>query len=199
VLRRWFYADFLDRFRSARSKQILGELVQHVGGNIELNQTNAWQQQIDILKKLELPADIQGISKIYFEYTIPRLGRRVDVILLIQNVLFVLGFKVGEKHFSSAALDQVWDYALDLKYFHDTSHEICIAPVLIATHAPSQPIEVQGTNHDDGLIRPIRANTQNIAQATEKTLAFFASPPIDIAQWERGRYLPTPSIVEAAR
>lgn len=199
VIRRWFYADSLDRFRSASPEQILGELAQHAGGDIDLNQNNAWQQQIEILKKLDLPADIQGASKIYFEYTIPRLGRRVDVILLIQHVLFVLEFKVGEKHFSSTALDQVWDYALDLKYFHDASHAICIAPVLIATHASSQTIEVQGTHHDDGLIRPIRVNTPNIAQAIEKTLAFFVAPPIDIAQWERGRYLPTPSIVEAAR
>ena len=199
VLRRWFYADFLDRFRSASQEQILGELAQHVGGAIELDQNNAWQQQIEILKNLDLPADIQDMSKIYFEYTIPRLGRRVDVILLIQHVLFVLEFKVGEKHFPRAALDQVWDYALDLKHFHDASHAICIAPVLIATHAPSQPIEVQGTLHDDGLISPIRVSPQDIGQAIEKTLAFFSAQTIDIAQWERGRYLPTPSIVEAAR
>src|SRR5690606_29072721 len=56
-----------------------------------------------------------------------------------------------------------------------------------------------GTLHDDGLVRPIRVNTQNIARAIEKALAFFVASPIDIAQWERGRYLPTPSIVEAAR
>lgn len=199
VLRRWFYADSLDSFRSASPEQILGELAQHAGGCIELDQNNAWQKQIEILKNIDLPADIQCTSKIYFEYTIPRLGRRVDVLLLIQHVLFVLEFKVGEKHFSSAALDQVWDYALDLKYFHDASHMICIAPVLIATHASSQAIEVQGTRHDDGLIRPIRVNAHNIAQAIEKTLAFFVAPTIDIAQWERGRYLPTPSIVEAAR
>lgn len=199
VLRRWFYADSLDGLQSSSSEQILGELVQHAGGGIELDQSNAWQKQIEILKTLDLPADIQGASKIYFEYTIPRLGRRVDVILLIQHVLFVLEFKVGENHFSSTALDQVWDYALDLKNFHDASHEICIAPVLVATHASSQPIELQGTLHDDGLIRPIRVNAKSIATAIEKTLAFFVAKPIDVAHWERGRYLPTPSIVEAAR
>jgi DUF2075 family protein len=199
VIRRWFYADSLDRLRSANPEQILGELVQHAGGDIELDQRNAWQQQIKILKNLDLPGDIQRTSKIYFEYTIPRLGRRVDVILIIQHVLFVLEFKVGEKNFSTASLDQVWDYALDLKNFHDASHPICIAPVLIATHASPQPIELEGTIHDDGLIRPIRVSAQNIAKAIEKTLAFFDAPSIDIAHWERGRYLPTPSIVEAAR
>lgn len=199
VPRRWFYADSLDRFRAASPEQILGELAQHSGGSIELDQNNAWQQQIEILKNIDLPDGIQHTSKIYFEYTIPRLGRRVDVLLLVQHVLFVLEFKVGERHFTSAALDQVWDYALDLKNFHDASHEICIAPVLIATHAPSQAIEVQGTLHDDGLIRPIRVNAQQIVQAIEKALSFFIASPIDIVQWEHGRYLPTPSIVEAAR
>lgn len=199
VLCLWFYADSLDGFRSASPEQILGELAKHAGGGIELDQNNAWQQQIEILKNIDLPADIQHSSKIYFEYTIPRLGRRVDVLLLIQHVLFVLEFKVGERHFTSAALDQVWDYALDLKHFHDASHEICIAPVLIATQAPSQVIKVEGTLHDDGLIRPIRVNAQQIAQAIEKVLSFFIASPIDIVQWERGRYLPTPSIVEAAR
>ena len=199
ILRRWFYGNSFNHFRSVSPEEILGELARHAGGGIELDQNNAWQKQIEILRNLDLSADIQCVAKIYFEYTIPRLGRRVDVVLLIRHVLFVLEFKVGEKNFSSAALDQVWDYALDLKNFHDASHAICIAPVLIATHAPSQTIEVQGTLHDDGLIRPIRVNAQNIAQAIERTLAFFIAPPIDVAQWEAGRYLPTPSIVEAAR
>ncbi len=199
ILRRWFYSDSLDRFRSSNQEEILGELAQHAGGSIELNQIHAWQQQINILKRLDLPASIQGASKIYFEYTIPRLGRRVDVILLIQHVLFVLEFKVGEKNFSRIDIDQVWDYALDLKYFHGASHAICIAPILIATQASCQTIELQGTQHDDGLIKPIKACIQNIAQAIEETLAFFVAPPIDFDQWERGRYLPTPSIVEAAR
>src|SRR5690606_25606690 len=98
-----------------------------------------------------------------------------------------------------SALDQVWDYALDLKHFHETSHGLCIAPILIPTEAKPQQIEVQGTLHDDGLIRPIRAAPADLAIAIDKALAFFNAPKIDIDQWERGRYLPTPSIMEAAR
>ena len=67
VLRRWFYADSLDRFRAASPEQILGELAQHAGGCIELDQNNAWQQQIEILKNIDLPVDIQCTSKISFE------------------------------------------------------------------------------------------------------------------------------------
>lgn len=198
-LRRWLYAADYSQFISCSDDQILGELVRHAGNDIELNQSNAWQQQIKLLKQLELPTDLSDSAKLYFEYTIPRLGRRVDVILVIGHVLFVIEFKVGEKTFAVSALDQVWDYALDLKHFHDASHGLCIAPVLVATEAPGQSIEVQGTLHDDGLIRPIRANGDDLVAAIECSLAFLDAPKIDSTRWEQGRYLPTPSIIEAAR
>ena len=31
-------------------------------------------------------------------------------------------FKIGETEFTLAGTDQVWDYALDLKDFHEASH-----------------------------------------------------------------------------
>ena len=74
---------------------------------------------------------------ISFEYFIPRMGKRVDIVLIIGAVIFVLEFKVDEKEFGAAALEQVWDYALDLKNFHQTSHKPLVAPVLIATKAPA--------------------------------------------------------------
>ncbi len=138
-------------------------------------------------------------AKIYFEYAIPRLGRRADVILIVDHVLFVIEFKVGESHFSTSDMDQVWDYALDLKNFHEASHEIAIAPVLIATAAKPQEIEIQITVHDDKLIRPIRSNGDDLFELIVKTLASLDSPIIDTYSWEAGRYLPTPTIVEAAR
>ena len=114
-------------------------------------------------------------------------------------MLFVLEFKAGESQFHVSALDQVWDYALDLKNFHNASHDICIAPVLVATKATSQSIELQRTLHDDDLTRPIRANAEDLNDVIAKTLDFLKAPRIDIAIWERGRYLPTPTIIEAAR
>ena len=199
ISRRWLYAANYRKFVDSSADQILGELVRHAGNDIDLNQSNAWQHQIQLLKQLELPTDLAANAKLYFEYTIPRLGRRVDVILIVGHVLFVVEFKVGEKQFTVSALDQVWDYALDLKHFHDASHELCIAPILIATEATSQKIEVQGTLHDDGLVRPIRAGSHDLAASIEQSLTFFKAPKIDVLRWEQGRYLPTPSIVEAAR
>ncbi|MGH3710413.1 MAG: DUF2075 domain-containing protein [Pseudonocardiaceae bacterium] len=197
--RRWMYGAGFRQFLDADPDHILGELARHAGADIELNQTNAWQEQIRLLKTLEFPAHLGDTAKLYFEYTIPRLGRRVDVILIAGHVLFVIEFKVGEQHFTASALDQVWDYALDLKHFHEASHRLSIAPLLVATEVTPQSIEIQGTLHDDGLVRPVRTGGGDLSAAVEQCLSFFEASDIDAQVWEQGRYLPTPSIIEAAR
>ena len=149
-IRRWQYSAHFKDFVEQSSDEILGELTRRSGGDLDLAQNSAWQEQIEILKALQLSPVDYSSAKIYFEYTIPRLGRRADVILIIDHILFVLEFKAGESKFNASALDQVWDYALDLKNFHDASHSICIAPILVATKAEPQKIELQRTVHDDG-------------------------------------------------
>ncbi len=199
IVRRWLYGALFIDFVQQSDAEILGELTKYAGGDLELTQNNAWQEEIAILKALQLPKSERGTAKIYFEYTIPRVGRRVDVILVVGHVLFVLEFKSGASIFHRAALDQVWDYALDLKNFHETSHALCVAPVLIATSATDQVVEIQRTMHDDELVRPIRSSPENLPSVIESALEFFDSPRIDAEAWERGRYLPTPTIIEAAR
>jgi hypothetical protein len=100
---------------------------------VEQTQRDAWLEEVRILRSILLPFH----GAIYFEYSIPRMGQRIDVVILIGPAIFVLEFKVGEEEFTSQALDQVCDYALDLKNFHETSHEPYIAPILIATKAKS--------------------------------------------------------------
>lgn len=199
VVRRWMYGKRFNAFVRQSSAEILGELAQHASGDLDLTQNNAWQVEIEVLKALDLSEAQCESGSIYFEYTIPRLGRRVDVILIIGHVLYVLEFKAGESQFNAAALDQVWDYALDLKNFHDASHGICIAPVLVATNAPRQSIEPQVTLHDDGLLRPLRASPSDLKDVIARTSVLMQADDIDVVQWERGRYLPTPTIIEAAR
>jgi hypothetical protein len=57
------------------------------------------------------------------------MGRRNDVVLLIASALFVLEFKIGERQFASHAINQAYDYALDLKNFHETSRDLFIAGI----------------------------------------------------------------------
>src|ERR1035437_11008688 len=130
-MKRSFYSDTITNFRSSSSETILGILAANNDFSLEQTQRVAWEQEIIILKDILI--NYQG--RIFFEYSIPRMGRRIDVVLIIKNVIFVLEFKVGEKEFLLSASDQVLDYSLDLKNFHETSHQHLIAPILIATEA----------------------------------------------------------------
>ena len=126
------------------------------------------------------------------------LGKRIDTLAVIDSILFVLEFKVGDKQFARHAIDQVWDYALDLKNFHETSHEAWIAPILISTEAKQHFTPISFAAGEDRLIDPILTNSEQLSDVIEATLAFAEAPQFDIQSWERGRYQPTPTIVEAA-
>ena len=143
-------------------------------------------------------ASFRGQGHILFEFSIPRLGKRIDVVVVIQHVLFVIEFKVGETRFSASATDQVWDYGLDLKNFHETSHDVAVVPILIATQAQPTKYEFKTSVQDDNLLVPIHVTPNGLVEAFRSALAFLKGPEIDGNKWEEGRYHPTPTIVEAA-
>lgn len=175
--------------------EIIGQLVQNNEFALEQTQRDAWQAEINILQKSLQPYE----GAIYFEYSIPRMGRRIDVVVLIGSTIFVLEFKVGERKFPAYAIDQVWDYALDLKNFHETSHHHFIAPVLIATEARATRTTISTTLHNDKVLLPIKCSPEMLERVIAEVLQFADGSPIDPVQWERGRYQPTPTIIEAAR
>jgi hypothetical protein len=193
---RWAYSAPIATFIADEPFEILGQLVKASDFAVEETQKQAWLQQIDLLKLTLAVRERRGA--VYFEYAIPRLGKRIDVVLILDHVVFVLEFKVGERTYASTAIDQVYDYALDLKNFHQPSHGLSIAPVLIATQAQAFVQFVLTTTHADGLLHPIRANAANLGHALDLALNFFSGPFVDWMHWQTGRYLPTPTIVEAA-
>ena len=130
-VRRAYYSSTLDKFLQDSADSVLGELTRNSGFSIELSQRDAWIRQVEILRRNLITWAQEG--HIFLEFVVPRMGRRIDVLVIIRNTVFVIEFKVGESHFTRAALDQVWDYALDLKNFHEPSHGVTIAPVLVAT------------------------------------------------------------------
>ena len=189
---RAYYSDTIVKFLHTSHDEIIGRLI---GSNAAAQpQTHAWREQIDILRKAVSAYE----GSLFFEYDIPRVGRRIDVVLLIGPVIFVLEFKAGEKEFAAHAIDQVWDYALDLKNFHESSHEQYIAPILIATEADNVPSIVALTPQDDKLLLPIRTNGHNLKSVIDSVLSFADGNEIDPLQWAQGRYSPTPTIIEAA-
>ena len=193
-MRRAYYSDKISDFLLRSSEEILGKLAQANAFSLEQAQRDSWLEEIRILKNALRPYN----GSIYFEYSIPRMGKRIDVVLIIASVIFVLEFKVGEKEFPSYAIDQVWDYALDLKNFHETSQNSCIAPLLIATSAKISAATISTTAHEDKLLVPIRCNEESLNQVIMDVLRFSDGPDINPVEWEAGRYQPTPTIVEAA-
>jgi hypothetical protein len=193
-MKREYYSDSIDDFRKTTSDEILGKLARSNDFPLEQTQRDAWLEEINILQKVL--SHFQGA--IYFEYSIPRMGRRIDVVVLIGPTIFVLEFKIGEKEFTSSAINQVWDYGLDLKNFHESSHDHLIAPVLIASKAENVTPVIAVTPQNDNLLFPIKCNVELLSQVIEDVLLFSEGTAIDPIQWVSGRYCPTPTIIEAA-
>lgn len=193
-MQRHFYSSKISNFIKSSENEILGTLAQHNEFSLEQTQRESWIQEIKILK--EVLKNYEG--SIFFEYSIPRMGRRIDVVLLIKNVIFILEFKVGEKEFLQSAIDQVSDYALDLKNFHKTSHKPLIAPILIATRAKAGFPSISKTPHNDNVLDPIRTNTELLLGVINAVLQFADGDNINVENWAEGSYSPTPTIIEAA-
>lgn len=193
-MNRAYYSNTIQNFIKSSTDEILGKLSIENEFNLESSQRDAWIEEIKILKNVLLNYE----GQIYFEYSIPRIGQRIDVLLIIKSVIFVLEFKVGEKHYSSYAIDQVTDYALDLKNFHETSHDKYILPILIATHTKDSLSFLELNAADDKLFQTVKTNPSLLGDVINNALQLVNLEKIDITKWELGRYQPTPTIVEAA-
>jgi hypothetical protein len=190
---RAYYSATLTEFCAADPDVIFGRLARQNDFDLIATQRDAWLEQARILQV----ALSRYAGSIYLEFTIPRMGRRVDAIIIIGSVIFVLEFKVGEKDFRAQDIDQVADYALDLQNFHEGSHGRYIAPVLVCTHASDAQQRLPETKSDDGLFAVARTNATGVTATIGRILHLAAGPPIAIEEWESSRYKPTPTIIEA--
>jgi hypothetical protein len=137
-------------------------------------------------------------GNILFECYIPRMGKRVDTVLILRGLILVLEFKVGATHYDSSALDQVVDYALDLKNFHEGSHARAIVPILVATNAPAHPIQFPNYSSDQ-VAEPLKTNAADLCAVILRAISSSSFPEIDFEAWTQAGYRPTPTIVEAAQ
>ena len=191
---RAYYAADIAQFASSSVAAILGNLAANTDFDIELAQRNAWSEQIPILKTA-----LSGIEgSIFLEFVVPRIGSRIDAVLVSGPVLFVIEFKVGAEAFSRDDLNQVWDYALDLKNFHRESHAAAIVPILVATHASRSDV-VLSEPYSDGVYPPVTPNRDGLSHLLVEGLRSVKGTPIDAVAWTRSPYQPTPTIIEAAR
>ena len=191
---RAWYAATISAFLGDSADLIMGRLAQNSDFSVDPTQRDAWIAEIEILK-----TSLQGLyGSLFLEFTIPRMGRRIDAVLLVGTGVIALEFKVGEKAFDRVAIDQVWDYALDLKNFHEASHAVPIVPLLIATEGRiAGPIKLHSDS--DGVFRPIAIGAGDLRMAIEACIAAFTTPGFDHPAWALAPYHPTPTIIEAAR
>lgn len=189
-----YYFSPVHQFLATDPERILGVLAAAHTRDLEVSQRQAWEEELEILKSA-----LGGLSgAIYLEFDVPRLGSRIDAVLVSGPAIFPIEFKCGERQFRLADYHQSWDYALDLKNFHAGSHNAPIYPILVATDSES----ADGTWHSaypDGVRPPFRCGAHHLGAAIRDGLATASGPDLDTEAWGSAVYHPTPTIIEAAR
>ena len=131
---RSYYSASITQFLQESNSEILGIIHSNdISAETTIQQSNAWAAEVQILKD-QLCAFSEG--RIIFEYTIPRMGKRVDAVILHRNIVFLLEFKCGDTEYRQPTYDQVYDYALDLRNFQKESHNKLLVPIMVSTRAP---------------------------------------------------------------
>lgn len=191
---RAYYSEKVSKFLSTSEHEILGQLLMNHCFPNDLEQKRAWGEQIHILKQnlVDFPN-----ATLFFEFSIPRMGKRVDNILLLNGIIYLLEFKIFAKSYESYAIDQVVDYALDLKNFHSGSHNKTIVPILVSTMAKEAKNEVIFA--EDKVSICLKTNANNLGKLIKNIDIKYRKEPFDVQEWLNSSYKPTPTIIEAAQ
>jgi hypothetical protein len=169
---------------------------------------SAWVGTVQSLQRVasDLIARERGASDWYcfLEFEVPRRSRRIDTLILADDLIFLVEWKVGASAFDRAAYWQAEQYALDLRDFHEGSRERYIVPIVLATdadvpvHQPVPNVPFDGSRP----VQPVQTSTPG--RLAELILGWYRASdhhrggPLDPVAWENSQYRPTPTIVEAA-
>ena len=191
---RSYYSASIAEFLRQSSSEIIGIIHSNdISAETTIQQSNTWESEVQILKD-QLRSFSDG--RIIFEYTIPRMGKRVDAVVLYKNIVFLLEFKCGDTEYRQSTYDQVYDYALDLRNFQKESHNKLLVPIMVSTRAATITNVIR---ERDRVIEPLRCNAGNIADVISMVASRYNESDFDYVEWENSEYLPTPTIVEAAQ
>lgn len=202
---RAYYCNLVAEFLKASPSEVGFSLVDQNGKfgfpELKTDAVDAWKNEVLLLQSQLslLSAKLPQAAHwgILLEFTIPRRQRRIDVVLLAGELIFVIEFKSGDSGSSSAGKRQVEDYALDLAYFHQPSHNRVIVPMLIAPKMPlKESLRVEGNVRTVGTASPDQIATFLFSTAQLESSA--KGPQIQPKDWDEGAYEPVPSVIEAA-
>lgn len=193
-MKRAYYSAGMKEFINEDPEVLLGKLMVSDEFSTTDLQKNAWRKEIRILQEQLRVVECGDIA---FEYTIPRIGHRIDVVCIIRGLIFLLEFKVGDSEYRKSTADQVMDYALDLKYFHELSAGRYIIPISVPTEAPSVYNEVSFM--EDKISNVLKCTKDNVGLTINSVLSTVQDQDLSMADWINSRYAPTPTIIEAAQ
>lgn len=190
---RTYYSSTITDFLRQPTAEILGIIHSNdISAETTIQQSNTWEIEVEILKD-----QLRGLDgRVIFEYTIPRMGKRVDVVVLHKSIVFLLEFKCGDTEYRASTYDQVYDYALDLRNFQKESHDKLLVPIMVSTRAPEVANVIRKR---DRMLEPLSCNAKNIGQVIRMVSDRYTEPDFNYVDWENSEYLPTPTIVEAAQ
>ena len=197
--KRYYYSDAISTFLKRNVNEIVGELTLASQHDINDKTSQSWVEEITTLQDILAP--YSGHGSVYFEYNIPRMGRRADVIAIIDGVVFVLEYKTANQEFERGAMVQVWDYALDLKNFQEGSFDSVLIPILVVPKEKDCHCRLDLKHFEDNVYEPLEVNAKLLGVAITKVLASIshASQPTSADDaWAKSGYEPTPTIIEAA-
>ena len=196
---RCLYNASFKKFLSSDKMEVLGILHDNFHGEALTTTNEAWKGEIELLQKVLVPWENEA-GEIVFEYDIPRLGKRIDVVLLLRGIIFCLEFKVGQNDALQSDVEQVMDYALDLKNFHRFSHDRTIVPILIPTNHQRRSTVFFPSVYDDAVYNPLIVGAGQLQNLLISVLKYSGATKADaIENWIISPYTPTPTIIEAAR
>lgn len=196
---RYYYSDTIASFIDRNVNEIIGKLTLASQHDINDETSQSWVEEIYTLKEILQPYRFRG--SIYFEYNIPRMGRRADVIVVIDGIIFVLEYKTSEQKFTREARTQVWDYALDLKNFHEQSAERILIPILVAPKESNKNCSLELKYYEDNVYEPLQVNASKLRDAFASVLESIPHDTQILVTddvWAKSGYEPTPTIIEAA-
>ncbi len=104
-----YYVASVPEFVSHDCAVVLGKLARAHSFTLDEQQRDAWDEEVRVLKDA-----LNGVpGTLYLEFDVPRLGSRIDAVLVSGAAIFPIEFKCGEREYHLADYNQAWDYALD--------------------------------------------------------------------------------------
>ena len=192
------YINSIKEIKPIQKETIIGHLSLGVTNHQLLSQQRvSWANQIDYLQSHF--ENLQEDWKIIFEYPIPRRAKRIDLVLLTQDLIIVIEFKDKAIKYFSEAIRQVEDYSLDLRDFHKESYKKIIIPIVWSSDAI--PYQNEYKESQDCVKPTLFANNETLSIVINESVKFYSENKLTIncTKWNNSEYLPTPTIIEAAQ